>query len=244
MDNTTYISLSNQAALRRRMDLIANNIANMNTTGFKTEHPVFEDYLIKPDPFERKATYNYAADIGMYRQFNDGQHIHTDNPLDVALSGPGFLKVEKENGDVNYTRNGQMSLNELGTLVDRNGHAILDDGDTAIIIAPGTKDISIGQDGTISTENGAIAKIGMFEFANPQSLKKIGNNLYLATEDEIFADSTILSQGYIEASNVNPVMEMADMIALQRTYESTQRMVEQEHDRKTNYIQRISRMSR
>lgn len=243
MDNTSYVSLSNQLALQRRMDITANNIANMNTVGFKTEHSVFEDYLVKPEPSERKAAYNFVSDIGMYRSFDDGAHTFTSNDLDVALTGPGFLQVENDAGDLFYTRNGQMSVNSLGTLVDTNGHAVLDNGGTPITIPAGTEQVSIGKDGTVATEEGVVGTLGVFEFANLQDMQKSGDNLYTTTQNPELATQTVVSQGYIEGSNVNPIIEMQNMISLQRMYEATQRMVEQEHDRKTNYIQRLGRSS-
>lgn len=230
-------------ALKRRMDIVANNIANMNTTGFKSEHPVFEDYLIKPEPMERREVYDFVSDIGMYRQFDDGHHSYTGNDLDLAISGPGFLKVRAENGEEFYTRNGSLTVNNFGQLVDQNGYAVLDNGNAEITFPPSTDKITVSTDGLISADENQVGTLGLVQFNNPQDMTKNGNNLYSTDQQEQLPTNSSVAQGYVEASNVNAIVEMQDMISLQRMYEATQRMVDQEHDRKTNYIQRMGRTS-
>ncbi len=243
MDNTSYISLSNQVALHRELDIVAHNIANMNTTAFKTSQPVFEKFLVKPDPFQQKNKYHFVSDIGMYRNLKSGELMKTSSPLDIGITGSGFLKVQNlNNNEIYFTRNGRMSINENGILVDTSGNAVLDDANGNISINDDINIINIAKDGTISTQEGVISKIGLFNVPNPNKMELLGNHLLTTDQESEQSDNPNINQGFLENSNVNPIEQINKMILLQRSYEATQRMVDQEHKRKTGFIQRMNQL--
>lgn len=244
MQNTTYIALARQAALRRQMDMVANNIANVNTTGFKGEAPLFTDYLIdvptKDRAFGDKVA--YVQDLGTVRDYSEGQMRQTGNPLDVAIHGNGYFMVETPDGEF-YTRNGQFKLNEDGQLVTSTGDAVLSDARQPIFFAPTETDINIAQDGSVSTENGIVAKLGIVNFEDQQALRKTHSGLYKTTDDnqpENVTDVTV-AQGMLEGSNVQSIVEMTRLIEIHRSYSNVQKMIDVESDRISRAVNEISR---
>lgn len=243
MENAGYIALSNQVALYRQMDIIANNIANVNTTGFKAQSPLFEEFLAKPDVFKREFEYSYVADIGIFRDFDDGTMVNTGNQLDVAINGPGFFQVVNDNGDELFTRGGRFSVDNVGRLVDGNGNPVQTAGGGEIIIGDEARTISIARDGTINVDGEAIGTIGIFEFENRQLLEKQGDLYYRPTADleaEAAAESALI-QGYFEGSNVNAITSISNMIRTQRAFEATQALLDEEHEKVEKLLQRLGR---
>lgn len=157
MDNALLLSLSNQLVARRSMDVVANNIANMNTTGFKRESPVFNEYVVKVDAegaFGRVAQpLSFVRDTLATHDMSSGEMVTTGNQLDAAIDGSGFFTVSTPDGD-RYTRNGNFGLDDTGRLVTNSGHPVLDDGGSEIVFSPEETQISIGRDGTIDQARG------------------------------------------------------------------------------------------
>ena len=226
MENTALAVISQQIGARRQMDVIANNIANANTIGFKSERMVFSEYL---QDIGNGQTIALVKDAAVVRDFSDGPIMATDNPLDVAIRGEGFFQVETADG-IRYTRNGRLRLDGDGTLVTSNGYAVLSKDEFPILTIPGDTQITIGADGTVSSESGELGTLAVVAFDNPYSLRKLGNGLY---ESDVLpspaTDATIV-QGALENSNVEPIIEMTRMIALLRSFESSQTLVDQQHD--------------
>lgn len=238
--NTTYVGLSYQIALQRKMDMVANNIANIDTTGFKSGNVLFAEHIVRENSDE---PLSMVSDYGNYRDYSQGPLQQTGNKLDVALEGNGFLAVQDADGSVKYTRNGQMSLNNLGQLVTNTGMPYLNAGGQPIVIPPTATSITIASNGTVSTEDGAISQLQVSRFENPLSIKPVGNSLFETDQDPI-ADNinTKVRQGMIEGSNVNAVMEMTDMIEVMRKYESVARLLQRESELQSTMIQRLSRV--
>lgn len=247
MENSIFLGLSRQVALRDQMDLIANNVANMSTPGYRAQNMVFTEYIDKPkgknDELGKQDPLSFVLDYGQYQVTAEGPMQFTGNPTDVALSGPGYIGVKKPNSDeIFYTRAGNFQLNVNGELVTGQGDQVVDDGGSPIVIPEHSGQIKIAEDGTIGNADGAIAKIKVTEFDNTQDLEARGDGLYAATKKDPGheAEKTRVMQGMLEGSNVKPVLEMTRMIDVLRSYQRTQRLLQSEHDRQRTMIQRLT----
>lgn len=225
MDNSLLVSLSQQLAAFRSMDVIANNLANMSTPGFKRETARFEEYVEQEPPAEGQTgtqTVSFVKDAGIIRDLSQGELVHTGAPLDVGINGDGYFAVQTPAG-MRYTRDGHFTLDENGQLVTSQGYPVQGDGG-AITITPDDGDINIGSDGTISSViNGnanQIGKLQVVDFANDAALVKQGANLYSSTQATNPSTATV-KQGMLESSNVQPVLEITHMIDVSRAYQMT-----------------------
>ena len=239
MENALLIGLSRQMAMTRDMATIANNIANVNTTGFKSETMIFEQYL-KTDASEMSPDKRIAfvQDVGQYRNMRDGALQTTGNPFDIAITGEGYFRVETENG-VRYSRNGNFNLNNEGQLVTSAGHLVLTDAGAPIAFARNETDITIARDGTISTDQGRRGRLAIVTFENPQDMSKAGDSLFQTAQQEIPAENIRLVQGALEGSNVNPILEMTNMIEVTRSYASAQKLIDQADQMRRQAIQQL-----
>lgn len=239
MENSIYIGLSRQVALRRQLDVVANNIANMSTPGFKAQDSLFQEYLAGGKGDDR---YSMVSDYGTYRDTKGGPISRTDNPLDVALEGEGFLVVETAEGP-RYTRSGRLSISPDRQLVDSNGLPILGEGDRPITIPEDSAGLTIAPDGTVSNLNEQLGRLNVVRFEREQFMTEQGRGLYSTTEQPQPARATRIQQGALEGSNTQPILEMTRMIDLQRQYQSTQKLLETEHENQRNAITKLSRLS-
>ncbi len=242
MENSIYVGLSRQVALKAQMDAIANNVANMSTPGYRAQNVVFTEYIEDPrnnptDPL------SMVLDYGQFQTTTPGPMRQTGGQLDVALSGPGYLGVQTASGETMYTRAGNFQINELGELITGSGHKVASTGGGNIVIPADATEIKITKDGSISSDRGEIGQLMVVEFENLQDLEATGNGLYRANPDSppTPATKTTVAQGMIEDSNVTPVLEMSRMIDVHRAYEQTIRMLQAEHDRQRNMIQKLSK---
>ncbi len=226
MDNTAYVALSRQLTLERQMAVVAGNIANMNTHGFKTEHLLFEEVLERAGTGGRVA---FVQDVGLIRDLGPGALETTGNPLDLAINGDGYFTVETAAGP-RFTRGGHFRLDAGGALITSAGHRLLDSGGAPVQVPPGSGDISIARDGTISTADGVVARIGLVRFGDEARLQREGDSL-LATDQvpEPVADPQI-AQGRLERSTVQPILEMTRMMETVRAFQNTQRLLETHHE--------------
>jgi len=220
------------------MDIVANNIANMSTSGFRAQNPLFEEYLT--DPRYNDDPMSFVYDYGQYQMTSQGSVQKTDNPFNVALNGPGFIGVQTPNGETAYTRDGNFQKREDGTLVTSSGLPVLGDGGP-IVISNDATELNIDEKGNISDQNGPVARIMIVEFENVQELTPTGNNLYATEGDTVPAENTRVAQGYLEGSNVNSITEMTRMIEILREYQSTQKLLESEHERLRGAIRTLTR---
>ena len=251
MENALLIGLSRQTTLERQLTVIANNVANVNTSGFKSDQSLFEEYLSSgahEDNFVgRDRRVSYVKDGGTYRDFSQGALQQTGNPLDVAIQGDGLFVVQTPNGE-RYTRDGNFQLNAQGQMVTSNGYPVL--GNNGPVTFQSTEhDINISPDGTVTSVDGnapndAIrSKLRIVSFANQQqSLTKEGDNLYSAANpaDAQPDQTSILRQGYVEKSNVNAVGEMTRLIDVSRTYAQVANMLQQQGDLHKNAINQLA----
>ena len=244
MENAQLIGLSRQIALQRQMDVVANNIANINTTGFKSEQLLFEEYMM---PVARDRDFaaldqplSYTDDWTTIHDMAGGALVQTGNPLDVALQGEGFLAIETAAGE-RYTKSGSLAIDATGTLVDLNGNPVLGN-DGPIQFTAGETDIAIGEDGSISSSAGLRGNLRIVEFADPQATQREGSNLWSGT-DPIEATATRVLQGSIEKSNVNGVGEMTEMIRVQRAYESVASLISKQDDQRRTAIQKLGNLN-
>lgn len=241
MENTSFIALSRATALERQMQVVANNIANMSTTGFKAETPLFTEFVEKPQKDEK---YSMVLDRATFRNTSNGAINPTGNPLDVALEGDGYFMLDTLDGP-RYSRAGSFTLNDTRELVNSSGLPVLDDGGNTITIPANVADIRISPQGDVSTEQGPLGKIGVVRFAQEQLMNQLGNNLYQTNEKPtpVEAGETKVRQGFLEGSNVQAIMEMNNMIEVNRQYQSVQRLLQGEHERLRNAYSKLTRLS-
>jgi flagellar basal-body rod protein FlgF len=237
MENPIFIGLSKQVVLQTQMDLVANNIANMNTPGYRAQNMVFEEHMSAPkgtdDPL------SMVVDFGQYHVTRPGPVKITGNPFDLALNGPGYFGVQTQDG-TKYTRAGNFEINALGELVTPTGYPVAGAGGGTIIIPVDAGPVKITPEGTISTAEGEIGKLMVVEFENPQMLNPTGDNLYETEETGTPSETTTVTQGALEGSNVQAVHEMTEMIRIMREFQMVQRSLQNEHDRQRTVIQRLT----
>ena len=239
MENAQLVSLSRQIALQRQMDVVANNMANINTTGFKAEDMLFKEYkmpVAQDNEFAGDQSVSYTEDWATVHDLSAGPIDQTGGPLDVALSGKGFLTVQTPNGD-RYTKDGALQINADGILVDLGGNPVLSDSGPVHFDSADTE-INIAKDGSISTSQGGKGKLAIAEFADPQQLTREGNNLYAGINPAPATDTQIV-QGSIERSNVSGVTEMAQMIRVQRAYEMIAQLMQKQDDLRNSAVQKL-----
>ena len=243
MENAQLVSLSRQMALQRQMDVVANNLANINTSGFKAENMLFQQYdmpVAADNDFAGSQTVAYTQDWATVHDMSNGPLAQTGNPLDIGLMGNGFLTVSTAAG-TRYTRSGSLAIDQTGTLVDLSGNPVMSDSGE-VHFDPTDTDISIAKDGTISTSQGIKGKLAMVEFADPQQLTREGNNLWAGGTPQP-ATNTQVVQGSIERSNVSGVTEMAEMIRVQRAYEQLANIMQQQDDLRTGAVQKLGSLA-
>ena len=249
MENALLIGLSRQTALERQLDIVANNIANVNTAGYKSDSTLFEEFLNTPaheDNFvgvDRRVS--FVQDRGTFRDFSQGPADQTKNPLDVAIDGSAFLAVQTPAGE-RYTRDGGLHLNNQGQLVTVAGNPVLGTSGT-ITFQPTDHDINITPDGTISVVEGngrtdsIRGKLRLVGFADAQNLLKEGLNLYSASDGSAQPNTkSVVRQGFIEKSNVNAVSEMSRMMEVTRAYTQISTLLQQQYDLQKNAIQQLA----
>jgi flagellar basal-body rod protein FlgF len=253
MQNALYVGLSRQIALHREMDVIANNLANMDTNGFKSDGVTFEEYL------STKARINNAApgdqrvscvrESGSITDFSQGTLQQSGGALDLAIRGDGFFVVDTPQGE-RYTRNGSFTLNEKGELVNQQGYRVrgqngplqFDQQDNSITFA---------REGTITAINGnqnqviERGKIRMVRFDNQNALVREGNGLYSAggQTPQNVKETTSVTQGTLEKSNVNPIIEMSRMMEVMRAYQSLSNMMTKADDLRKTAIEKLAETS-
>jgi flagellar basal-body rod protein FlgF len=251
VDNIAYIGLSRQTTLQKQMDVIANNIANMDTAGFKVEELMTK---VQPGGPAKDAEINGPAQFsmasGLARDFSEGELSETGRSTDVAIDGPGFFKISTPQGE-RYTRDGRFGLDAQGKLVNANGHPVLDDSGGEITLDPSNGAPQISADGIISqrSKQGStstrVGKIGVVKFDTLSVLQKEGDNSYSNTSNAqpIPATEARLRQGMVESSNVKPIVEITNLIQVQRAYERISNMVQQTNDLSQSSIDRLAKVA-
>jgi flagellar basal-body rod protein FlgG len=248
MIRSLYTAATGMEAQRLNIDVVANNLANVNTTGFKRSRADFQDLLYQ----DEKTAGAAAAEglqipsgiqvglgvrpVAVQKIFAQGDFASTGNPLDLVIEGGGFFQVPKPDGELAYSRAGSFKLNSDGRIVTSDGYPL----EPTITIPTNTTSITVGTDGKITvTQPGnntptEVGRITLARFSNPAGLKSVGRNLYTPTDSSGEAITGnpgtdgmgTIGQGFLELSNVNVVEEMVNMIASQRAYEINSKAVQ------------------
>jgi flagellar basal-body rod protein FlgF len=237
MTTASEIALSYQLVLRNQLDVASNNVANSSTPGFQGSHPLFVEYLAEASD---GSTITYVEDRGTVRNLSTGPLTNTGNKLDLGIQGEGYFTVETDEG-IFYTRNGSFRLDANGQVVTGTGAALLGEGDRPIVIAPGETEIRVASDGTVSTENGTIAKLALVTFENEQEMQLLGNSLLKTDQRPIPAGSAEIAQGMLEGSNVIAMSEITRMIEILRYYQAANQMITTEEERQQQAIELLTR---
>ena len=247
--NPLYIAASGMVAQETRVDVIANNLANMNTTGYQKRRAAFNDLLYQND--RRPNSIHSRADgivpggvkagagvrvAAAYRIMEQGNLKQTGNPLDIAIQGNGYFQVTLPNGQTAYTRAGAFQINQNGTIVTHDGNTV----GRGITVPPAAQDITINQSGEVLAKlasNQAPVSLGQLQlarFRDEGALKAVGDNLFQATPESGAAQTNLpgsngfgtVQQGFLETSNVNPVEEISNLIQAQRAYELNSKVIQ------------------
>jgi flagellar basal-body rod protein FlgF len=253
MENALLIGLSRQVALGHELDMIANNIANVDTTGYKADKTVFTDFLMPRASDQnfngRDRQVNFVEDRATYIDMAPGSIQHTGNPLDVTIDGDAYLVVQTARGQ-RYTRNGALQVNGAGQLVTSNGDKVLGTGGP-ITFQNLDHDIVISSSGIITVREGNSTAdtprgtLQLASFANPQVLQKDGASTFMAppgVNSTTPSPNTRVVQGAIEKSNVNGVAAMARMIEITRSYTDIANILTQEGDLRKNALSQLSQI--
>lgn len=243
MDNALFVGLSHQMVLRREMDIIANNIANLDTNGFKVE-----SLIQKTEPGAPAMTLGgprpvkFVATDGVARDFGQGALVATGAPLDMAIEGKAFFQVQGSDGP-RFTRDGRFTTDAAGRLVTQGGLTVMDESGGEIVIDGEKGQVTVGRDGTLSQGAERVGKVGLFAFENLGALSKAGDNLFrnvsnLAPTPDAEAR---LRQGMLEGSNVKPVLEITRMVEVSRAYEKTAKLMDSESELSRRAIERLGR---
>lgn len=217
MDNGLYISLSRQLALSRDLEVTTNNVANINTTGYNATHAVFDSYLSKDVNQRVENPMSFATGVATYRDTRVGSLQSTGNQLDVAIKGSGYFAVETPLG-TRYTRAGNFQIAGDGTLTNASGNPVLDPSNQRIIFPDNVQTVEIGSAGNVKVNGEDFGAIGVHQFDNEQLLESLGNGLYKADATPRAAVNTVVAQGVLESSNVQPVIELTRMIGINRSF--------------------------
>jgi flagellar basal-body rod protein FlgF len=243
MDNTLLITLSAQNALRRQMDVAANNMANVSTAGFKSEAVLFEPVIRKPASInERPKTVEFVRDYTIARDFRPGALTRTDNPLDFAITGDGYFSVQTPSGPA-YTRDGRFQLDPQGQVVTHDGKTLLDTAGQPITLDLTQGEPLVARDGTITQNGNIVGQFALSRFQRPGALDKIGDNLWRSTTEQPqpVTDPQIV-QGMTEGSNVVAIRELTRIMEISRAFESATRLQKQTEDLRGRAIERLARV--
>lgn len=225
MDVNAPVGLSGQIALARRLETIANNVANAGTAGYKAEAVTFSTVVSRTEPFKT----SFAFSGGPHVNLSAGGFRETGNPLDVAIRGAGFLAITTPQGTA-YTRDGRMQMLPTGEIVTLEGHAVLDAGGAPLAANPDSGPPEITAEGAVRQNGRVIGTIGLFNLDLSKGYSRYENSAFLPVATPVPIDDFTrdgLVQGFIEESNVNPVQEMTRLIAVQRAFEAMSASLEQ-----------------
>jgi flagellar basal-body rod protein FlgF len=241
MDITTSLAASRLMAQQRAMDITANNIANANTPGFRTERVQFSDWIDRQSNTASPPggkTIVYMQDRATYRESQAGAISHTGNPFDLALSSDGYFTVQTKSGP-RLTRDGRFGPLPDGTLADSSGNAVLDVNGKPVRIAPTDTQVTIASDGSVSTENGQVGKIGIVKPDDPMQLRAEGGTYFISDGPTTPVVAPGIVQGAMEGSNVQPVLEVTRMLDNMRQFQFVTQLVQAEGDRQQNTIDKL-----
>jgi flagellar basal-body rod protein FlgF len=245
VENAAYVALSRQMTLRRELDIVANNIANADTTGFKVEQlMVGEEIGQRARNHGIRGGASFVMDHGVGRDFGQGALRQTSRPLDFAIEGEGaFFTVEAANGEA-YTRDGAFTLDPEGRLTTQGGLPVMGDGGE-IILDAALGEPSVAEDGTISQNGLPVGRLSVVRFDELAVLAKGGDGLYRNVSNARPSDAPDVQvrQGMLEGSNVNTILEITNLIEISRAYERASKMIENTNDLSRRAVERLGRVN-
>ena len=232
-----------QDSLSRSLDIVANNVANSNTTGFKKQSVQFETLVSRPTLSD---IYAFGVDKGTFRDIAQGPMLTTGNPLDIAIQGKGYFPIQTKSG-IRYTRSGSFTMDGESQIVTASGDKLLGDGDQPITVPEDADDLNITADGVITVKSGTgtdvlqIGKLKLVKFAREQDMQIVGNNLYTTTQQPEAVIESVMVQGMVENSNVQAVSEITNMVSILRNYQIAVHLLDLENQRMKDSINRLSK---
>lgn len=251
MENALLIGLSRQMSLKRELDVVANNIANVTTTGFKADTALFEEYIMpgaSAGQFARQdRRMSFVQDRSTFIDQTQGSIQHTGAPLDVAIEGTGYFVVQTPNGD-RYTRAGSLQINAQGQLVTTEGRVVQGENGPITMQALDTG-IMISKEGTITVREGGDSrsdavrgKLRIVSFDAGVQLRKDGGATFMAPDDAVPQDveTPNVIQGALEKSNVKSIVEMTRMIEISRTYSQVSNILQNHHDMRRGSVEKLA----
>jgi flagellar basal-body rod protein FlgF len=240
MDNPGYVALTRQSGLMREMQVVANNIANMATTGFRREGVVFAEYVAATGPDD--PSLSMGAAMGRSISPAQGAISRTAGQFDMAIEGPGFFLVETPEGEA-LTRAGNFIRNDVGELVTPDGHRLLDAGGAPVFVPAQARAVSVAEDGTLSVDGDPLTRIGAWSPVDPTELSRQAGTVFRAPSGIEPIEEGRIIHGALEASNVNPVAEISRMIEVQRAYELGQSFLDAEDGRMRDFLRTVGARS-
>ncbi|SLN62831.1 flagellar hook-basal body complex protein [Roseisalinus antarcticus] len=238
MENATYASLSRQSGLMSQMRVVANNIANASTTGYRAEGVVFSEYVAALGPGFESVSMGRAA--GRVTDLVQGGMTATGGTFDLAIEGDGFFMVQTPEGE-RLTRAGHFMPNAQGDLVTADGYPVLGPGGAPVFVPQGVASLGISADGTLSADGQPVGEIGVVRPIDPQAMIREHGVMFRADEGVEPAFEARVLQGFLEESNVNPIEQITRMIEVQRAYELGQSFLDKEDSRIRAALQSMTR---
>ena len=238
MDTPAYVTLTRQSGLMREMELVAHNMANISTVGFRREGVVFAEHVAQAGT---APSVSMALAKARLVDMTQGALTTTGATYDLAITGEGFFQIATPDGP-RLTRAGSFTPSPDGELMTPDGYPLLDAGGAPVSIPAGVAQVRIGPDGTISADGQAVGRIGLFLPDDPLTLRQQAGTLFSFGTASPAPDAT-LTQGMIEESNVNPITEVARMIEVQRAYEAGQSFLQRDDDRTMRVIETLGRQA-
>jgi flagellar basal-body rod protein FlgF len=226
MSDGIYPTLTRQTGLMREMEVIAQNIANASTTGYRQEGLIFSEHVVGGRDMP---SLSMAHANGRHTDFRQGALERTGGSLDIAIEGEGYFVVDVA-GTPHLTRAGAFLAGPDGGVQTLEGHALLDEGGAPVFVPPGSADIRVAPDGTLSADGQPLAQIGVVMPDDSGAMTRVAGTLFAAEGFAPVAEPRV-AQGMLEASNVDPVIEVARMVTVQNAYQMGQRFMEREDER-------------
>ena len=241
MDDVQLVNLTRQIALKRDLETVANNMANLNTPGFKSRSLRFSEYLARQETKTGLLSdrLSLGLDQGQGFDFGDGALERTGAPLDIAVQGKTLLVVQTPQGE-RYTRDGGLRLDARGQIVTRSGYPVLGDGGP-ITIQPGESNVAISDDGRVTSSGGEKGRLKLVAVGDPRQLIPQGDNLFSSNAALPNAPTgTLLTSGTLERSNVQPMMEVSRLVEISRAYASAASLMQQQADLKRSSLEKLA----
>ncbi len=235
--DTAYVTLSRQSGLMDEMRMVANNIANANTTGYRQQGLVFSEF-VRDMPGNPSLSLSRAQVRNTSLQ--QGVLTETGGSFDFAIEGDGFFMIETPAGN-RLTRSGSFSLNAEGDLVTMDGHRVLDSNGASVFVPPDAATIDVGSDGTMSVDGQLLSQIGVYKVADPENLVREGSTHFRAGGQVDPVDEPVVLHRFLEGSNVNAIGQVTRMIEIQRAYELGQSFLEAEDERVRGALKALMR---